>query len=169
MKPHKQITNLRTYMVSIGIFVIGIALLAFSEKLKFEDGSFWVKSLMSNVGALLIASVSIASLWELFSKRAFLDELLEKTGLVEDIRTVGVTGISLEAIRGPDFARLIRSSERLDIFVCYANTWRATFEQDLREMAKKRNCRIRLIVPDPDNEDIMRDLAKRFNEKDKTQ
>ncbi|EEX67174.1 hypothetical protein VCJ_000522 [Vibrio metoecus] len=33
-------------------------------------------------------------LWELFSKRSFLDELLAKTGLAEDLRTVGVIGCS---------------------------------------------------------------------------
>jgi hypothetical protein len=102
-------------------------------------------------------------LWELFSKRAFLDEMLAKTGLAEDIRTVGVTGISLNPVRGPDFSKIIRSSERMDMFVCYANTWRATFEEDIRYLAAKKNSRVRLIVPDPENGEIMADLAKRFN------
>lgn len=134
-----------------------------SERNTYSDGYGWLKSVFSNFGALLIASVSMATLWELFSKRAFLDELLAKTGLAEDIRTVGVTGISLSPVKGPDFSKIIRSSERLDIFVCYANTWRATFEEDLRVLAVKRSCRIRLIVPDPENLEIMKDLAKRFN------
>jgi len=164
----KQITNLRTYIASAIIFIIGIFLLAAGEKTTFPEGYLWVKSITSNFGALLIASVSIAMLWELFSKRSFLDELLAKTGLAEDIRTVGITGISLNPVRGPDFSKIIRSSERLDIFVCYANTWRATFEEDLKFLATKKNCRIRLIVPDPDNQEIMKDLAKRFNANDAT-
>lgn len=162
----KQLTNIRTYLASGGIFVAGLFFLILSETLFFAEGSLWIKSVMSNFGALLIASVSIAALWELFSKRAFLDELLAKTGLAEDIRNVGVTGISLNPVRGPDFSKIIKSSVRLDMFVCYANTWRATFEEDLRFMAAKKNCRVRLIVPDPDNLEIMKDLAKRFNAND---
>lgn len=166
MKQQIEITNLRTYIASGLIFLIGLALLFASEKATFGAGYLWFKSLLSNFGALLIASTSIALLWELFSKRSFLEELLAKTGLAEDLRTVGVTGISLNPVRGPDFSKLIRLSERLDIFVCYANTWRATFEEDLKTLAAKKNCRIRLIVPDPDNAEIMKDLAKRFNAAD---
>lgn len=162
----KQITNLRTYVASAIIFIVGVLLLIAGERTTFAEGYLWAKSVISNFGALLIASVSIAMLWELFSKRSFLDELLAKTGLAEDLRTVGVTGVSLNPVRGPDFSKIIRSSERLDIFVCYANTWRATFEEDLKFLASKKNSRIRLIVPDPDNQEIMKDLAKRFNAND---
>lgn len=162
----KQITNLRTYVASGFIFIFGILLLIFSENFNFSQGYFWVKNVSSNIGGLLIASVSIAMLWELFSKRSFLDELLAKTGLSEEIRTVGVTGVSLNPVKGPDFTKLIKGAERLDIFVCYANTWRANFEEDLKFLAGKKNCRIRLIVPDPENLEIMKDLAKRFNAKD---
>lgn len=162
----KQITNLRTYIASALIFILGVLFLITGEKITFPEGYLWAKSVTSNFGALLIASVSIAMLWELFSKRSFLDELLAKTGLADDLRTVGVTGVSLNPMRGADFSKIIRSSERLDIFVCYANTWRATYEEDLRFLASKKNCRIRLIVPDPDNHEIMKDLAKRFNAND---
>lgn len=162
----KQITNLRTYIASAIIFIVGALCLIAGEIITFLEGYLWSKYVISNFGALLIASVSIAMLWELFSKRAFLDELLAKTGLAEDLRTVGVIGVSLNPVRGPDFAKIIRSSERLDIFVCYENTWRATFEEDLRILASKKNSRIRLIVPDPDNKEIMKDLAKRFNAND---
>ncbi|QDR43415.1 hypothetical protein ABFO19_00715 [Xanthomonas citri pv. glycines] len=162
----KEVTNLRTYVVSSAVFIGGVILLICAEWFNFSRGYLWLKSITSNFGALLIASVSIAMLWELFSKRSFLDELLAKTGLAEEIRTVGVTGFSLNPLRGPDFSKIIRSSERLDIFVCYANTWRANFEEDLKLLAQKKSCRIRLIVPDPDNMEIMKDLAKRFNASD---
>lgn len=166
IKQFAQITNMRTYIASGSIFILGLILLIWGENFNVENGRLWLKSVISNFGALLIASVSIAMLWELFSKRSFLDELLAKTGLAEDLRTAGVTGFSLVPVRGPDFPKIISSSERLDIFVCYANTWRASFEEDLKKLALKRGCRIRLIVPDPENKEIMKDLAKRFNAKD---
>lgn len=165
-KQQTEITNLRTYIASGFIFLIGAGLLIAAEKVTYGYGYLWIKSVISNLGGLLVASVAIAMLWELFSKRSFLDELLEKTGLAEDLRNVGITGISLNPVRGPEFPKLIKSSERLDIFVCYANTWRANFEKDLKILATKKNCRIRLIIPNPDNSVIMDDLAKRFNATD---
>lgn len=156
------ITNLRTIIASLLILALGCLLLILSEWLKFRDGYFWIRSLLSNFGGLLVASISIALLWELFSKRSFLNELIETTGLVDDLKTVGVTGISVDPLRGPPFSRLISEAERLDIFVCYANTWRANFDRELKILAKKRNARVRLIVPDPTHPEIMADLASRF-------
>lgn len=158
----KVITNLRTLLVSGGMLLLGVLLLFLSEQLTYPQGHLWVKSLISNFGGLLVATLSIAILWELFSKRSFLDEILERTGLADDIRTAGLIGISTNPVKGPNFTKLIREAERLDIFVCYANTWRATHEADLRYLASKRKARIRLIVPDPEDMEIMKDLARRF-------
>lgn len=161
-KYFKEITNLRTIVASAIVFGIGIILLLLSESLTFQPGYTWIKSSISNLGGLLVATISIATLWELFSKRSFLDELLEKTAFAEDIRSTGLMGISMNPVRGPDFTKIIRNAERLDIFVCYANTWRATYEEDLRYLASKKKTRIRLIVPDPNNSEIMKELAHRF-------
>lgn len=165
-KYFKEITNLRTIIASAIVFGIGVILLLLSERITFEPGYSWIKSSISNFGGLLVATISIATLWELFSKRSFLDELLEKTAFAEDIRSTGLMGISMNPVRGPDFTKIIRNAERLDIFVCYANTWRATYEEDLRYLASKKKTRIRLIVPDPDNTEIMKELAHRFKVSD---
>ncbi|KWE84935.1 hypothetical protein WL81_26295 [Burkholderia ubonensis] len=66
-------------------------------------------------------------------------------------------------MKGVDFSKLIRAANKLDIFVCYANTWRNSYEQDLRVLARKPNSRVRLIVPDPTNQRIIEELAHRFN------
>lgn len=158
----KDITNLKTLLVSGGLLLLGLLFLLLSELLTYAEGYLWIKSLISNFGGLLVATLSIAILWELFSKRSFLDEILERTGLADDIRTAGIRGISINPVKGPDFTKLIREAERLDIFVCYANTWRATHESDLKYLASKRKARIRLIVPDPGDMKIMKDLARRF-------
>jgi len=158
----KDITNLKTLLVSGVLLLLGVFFLFLSEKLTYPEGYLWVKSLISNFGGLLVATLSIAILWELFSKRSFLDEILERTGLADDVRTAGLRGISVNPVKGPNFTKLIREAERLDIFVCYANTWRATHEEDLKYLASKRKARIRLVVPDPEDMEIMRDLARRF-------
>lgn len=111
----KDITNLKTLLVSGGLLLLGMLFLFLSEQLTYPEGYLWVKSLISNFGGLLVATLSIAILWELFSKRSFLDEILERTGLADDIRTAGIRGISINPVKGPDFTKLIREAERLDI------------------------------------------------------
>ncbi len=106
-KYFKKITNLKTIFASIFVLFVGVLLLFLSERLTFVTGYLWVKSSISNLGGLLVATISIAILWELFSKRAFLDELLEKTGFAEDIHSTGLLGISINPVRGPDFAKMI--------------------------------------------------------------
>jgi hypothetical protein len=159
----KSITNLRTLLVSAGLLLVGVFFLFLSEQVTYPVGYLWLKSLISNFGGLLVATLSIAILWELYSKRSFLNEILERTGLADDIKLMGLVGISVNPVKGPDFSKLIRESERLDIFVCYANTWRAMHEADLKYLASKRRARIRLIVPDPKDMGVMRDLARRFS------
>lgn len=158
----KERTNLRTTVVSLALFLIGVGLLVLSEANDWIAASAWRKSVIGNFGGLLVATLSIATLWELVSKRAFFDELLAKAGLADDIRTLGLVGLTVNPLRGTDFPKLIRSTSRLDIFVYYANTWRATHEEDLRTLARKPNIKVRLIVPNPSNNEIMTELAHRF-------
>jgi hypothetical protein len=159
----KERTNLRTFIVALVMFLIGISLLILSETVDVITNHVWLKAAIANLGGLLVATISIAVLWELFSKRALLDELLAKAGLAEDIRTLGLVGLSVNPLRGPNFSKLIRGATKLDVFVCYANTWRATFEEDLRVLARKPGVRVRLIVPNPQNTAIMAELSRRFN------
>ena len=159
----KERTNLRTILVAVFLLLIGIILLVLSESAEWISKTGWIKAVVSNLGGLLVATVSITLLWELFSKRAFVDELLQHAGLAEDIRSLGLIGLSVNPLRGPNFSKLIRTTSRLDIFVCYANTWRASYEEDLKILAKKNGAKIRLIVPNPDNSKVMSELAHRFN------
>ncbi len=159
----KERTNLRTMLVSVLLLLLGLALLVVSETVPLITDRPWLKSITSNLGGLVVASISIATLWELFSKRALFDELLGKANFAEEIRVLGLVGLSVNPLKGADFSKLIRNANKLDIFVCYANTWRNSYEQDLRVLARKPNARVRLIVPDPTNQRIIEELAHRFN------
>jgi hypothetical protein len=101
----KERTNLRTALVAVLVFVIGIALLFASEYVKWISDLTSLKATVANLGGLLIATVSLAFLWEVFSKRALLDELLEKTRLAEEIRMAGISSISMVPLKGPNFLR----------------------------------------------------------------
>ncbi|KGS47752.1 hypothetical protein X961_4109 [Burkholderia pseudomallei MSHR5613] len=159
----KERTNLRTILVAVLLLLLGFSLLIASETVPSVTERTWLKAITSNLGGLVIASISIATLWELFSKRALFDELLGKATFAEEIRVLGLVGLSVNPLKGADFSKLIRDANKLDIFVCYANTWRNSYEQDLRVLARKPNARVRLIVPDPTNQRIIEELAHRFN------
>lgn len=74
----KERTNLRTTVVSLLVLFVGFTLLVISEAIDFIANKSWLKSIVANFGGLLVATISIALLWELFSKRAFLMNCLPK-------------------------------------------------------------------------------------------
>lgn len=87
-------TTLRTWLTSVIVAIFGILLLVCSE---VQSWWMWIggqslQSVVRDIGSLLIASVAITLLWELVGKRAFLDELLPKFRLSEDLVSGGIIG-----------------------------------------------------------------------------
>ncbi|MDH4225704.1 MAG: hypothetical protein OEW12_08675 [Deltaproteobacteria bacterium] len=160
-KIRPTLTNHLTLFFSIGFFIIGIGCLFFSETDWVKGFGLWVKSAISNFGGVIVATSVITIFWDLIAKRAFLNEILDTTKLVEEIRIFGLRGISNEPIKGPDFTKLIKNTTNLDVFFCYAKTWRSNNESALRDLSKKAP-RVRLIVPNPENKTLMDELGKRF-------
>ncbi|WP_158133760.1 hypothetical protein [Vibrio navarrensis] len=159
---YKQITNLKTYLVALCVFILGATLLGVSQITSFKN-EFPVFSLViANFGSLFIASVSLALMWDLFSRRAFLDELLANTGLADSIRQTGLSGVTVSPINGVDFSSLIAKSDSLDMFICYAGTWRGKYEEALQNLSCRSKAKVRLVIPNPDNVELMTALDKRF-------
>ncbi|TAK01993.1 hypothetical protein EPO44_08635 [bacterium] len=115
-----------------------------------------------NIGSLCVVSVAITFLWELFGKRAFRDELLAKAGLSQEIRTAGLTKITDSFLRDLDWEPLFRTVSKLDIFFAYGQTWRNTHWEKL-VAAASRGIRVRVVLPDPEHDATVTELAKRFN------
>lgn len=159
---YRERTNLRVAVASLLLFVLGVLLLVCSEAIDYVSSRVWLKATLANFGALLVATISLAAFWELVSKRAFLQELLAKAGVVADVTANGLIGITSNPLHGPDFQRLINNTKRLDMFICYASTWRAAYEDELRHLLQNSQSRVRLIAPNPDNSALMEAVAPRF-------
>lgn len=103
-------------------------------------------------------------LWDLLGKRALLDEVLAKAQLSRDIDEAGVSRIT-DTFQGEklDWASYFRTVNNLDIFVSYARSWRNTHLEQLRRLARKKNARIRVVLPDPEDEQTVFELAQRFD------
>lgn len=61
-----------------------------------------------------------------------------------------------------DWTSLFNKVNKLDIFFAYGQIWRKTYLQELREVAARKNARIRLVLPDPEDEQTISELARRF-------
>jgi hypothetical protein len=158
----RQLTNHRVAWISIGFAMLGGTVMFFAEKID----SVWMKSGLSQLGGLICATGLLAFVWDVASRRAFIDELLALFGLGDAIKRSGIFHLGMDAYEGVNFDRLILEANKLDIYVCYADSWRKQHERELKQLAAKPNVRIRLIVPDIGDHDLMSSLAKRFGRKD---
>jgi hypothetical protein len=111
-------------------------------------------------GVFVIASVSL--IWDLFIRRDFLQEILEKAKISTDINFWGIEKITDSFHEEIDWKSLIQNSNKIDIFFAYGRTWRGAHEIDLRQAAENKDVRFRVVLPDPDNHQIVSELARRF-------
>lgn len=93
-----------------------------------------------------------------------MDEVLAKAQLSKDIDVAGIDRVmDTFQSRNLDWTPYFDKADTLDIFFAYGRTWRNTHLEDLKLLAGKKGARIRIVLPDPDDEHTMRDLTRRFN------
>lgn len=173
-KLYKERTSLRTFLAAALVLLLGIALLGIS------NGWDWLKinhavinAVVRDIGALMVASVAVALIWELSSKRAFVDELMSKgrssvqdlisqTILTQELKGAGLSAFTTDFSYGIDWLGLFRNARRLDLFFSYARSWMNNNAAQLQDLARRDGSRIRVILPDPDDAQIMAELARRF-------
>jgi hypothetical protein len=120
------------------------------------------QTVIQNVGALLLVVVAISILWELWGKRAFLDEVLAKAQVSKEITFAGIIKITDSFHQDIDWQSYFRNVNKLDIFFAYGRTWRNSHIQELREVAAREDTRIRVVLPDPSDEHTVHELSRRF-------
>jgi hypothetical protein len=118
---------------------------------------------LREVGVFLLATGALTLLWDLVGKRAFTDEILAKANMSRDLADAGIevfTG-NFRDHRIP-WPEMFKGANRLDLFVSYASTWRNNHISDIQRLLSRKDGRIRVILSDPNNEDLLAVLAKRF-------
>jgi hypothetical protein len=161
-KIYQQLTSYRTYIVSFIIGVVGVVLILLSDLIDWQ-GHISVQTLLRDFGSLLIASVAVAVVWELSSKRAFYAEALSASRLVDDVTETGLIGASAKWHGNIDWQRLFRSANNLQILFIYARTWRNTHRVDLIEYAMRANTKAVIVLPDPNNEILLVAIGQRIS------
>ena len=153
-------TNLRAVLLSIVTLLCGVILLFISNSKRLWGGLEAIQAVIRDSGSLLVASVAVVILWELVGKRAFLDELLGKVQIAEEVRRAGIIGYG--DFRHMEWISLFQSVSNLDIFFVYGRTWRNTYAGQLLSLAERKGARIRVVLPDPEDATTVAELARRF-------
>ncbi len=162
IKFFKERVNLRTILVALGIAILGVILLYISAKDFWSGYEAW-QVVVQNIGGLLVITVAITLFWELWVKRAFLDEVLAKVRVAEEIKLAGVVRITDSWHRDIEWESLFRTVKKLDIFFAYGHTWRSNNDRQLKEVAAQKDARIRVVLPDPEDEQTVSELSRRFD------
>ena len=159
---YRERTTLRTVITMIGAIVAGGVSLYLATALSFLIRHPNIQILLRELGALLIASVGVALLWELASKRAFVAELMSRARMTEEVRSSGLARIVQDFNRDIDWPDLLKKVRRLDIFFAYGETWRNNNSPYLEELAQRSGVRVRVVLPDPNDGPLMAELGRRF-------
>ena len=163
MSLQKQNTTLKSVLLALGVVVVAVVILYAAEKIPSIYPSW--KALTAALGSLLIATVAFAVVWELFQKRLFRDELLDYFRLSENIQQSGVERI-VYRFDEIDWKEYFENCTNFDFFASYARSWRGTNESRLRELAARSGAKVRIVLPDPNNGLLVRQLAVRFRKSD---
>lgn len=102
--------------------------------------------------------------WELRARRDLVSEIWAISSVTESVRRAGIQQVAFfheDEIRWGD---LFKGTRELDVFLAYGETWRNSHDHQLRELARRPNARIRVILPNPENETAIRELAGRFSQ-----
>jgi len=157
--------NLRTILLTTVLGAVGLALVYASQPID-SHGYHKTGSVIRELGVLLFATVAIAVLWDVVGKRAFADEILAKANMSRDLADAGIdvvtTSFQDKRIVWED---LFKNACKLDIFVSYAHTWRNTNLERIDSMLSDSDAKVRVVLPDPDDKEIVRALATRYESK----
>jgi hypothetical protein len=99
-----------------------------------------LQEILRELGALLFVTGVITVLWDLFGKRALLDETLAKVGLSTDIEAAGLSGIQpLFQSDELEWDSYFSTGKSLELFFISAHGWTSNqFERVERRRVRLR-------------------------------
>lgn len=159
---YKERANLRTILIGVLIGLIGVVLIVIATTVDWLIAHPGFQTPIRELGGILFATVTVASLWELYAKRAFLEEVMTATGIAEDVQKARLLSITNNFVRGIRWDELFCKANNLTIFFSYGNPWRDG--EELSDLAARHNTHVELMLPDPNDEKVMLELSRRFDE-----
>jgi hypothetical protein len=155
--------TLRTCLLVIGFAVVGIALLLVSDFEYLRNKVAWLASVLNQIGGLSLVSAATALAWDLVVKRRFTEEIMAKVRLSHDIVGAGLLQVTDSFHGAVEWSSFLSSAKKIDLLFAYASTWRNTHHDELQKLCQRKDVRLRVVLPDLDNEVVLGELTRRFS------
>lgn len=156
-----KVTTKSAIILGLCFVIVGGVLLWWSGTSQWQSNAP-VQAFLAQAGGLLLATGLLAVAWDLFGRRALADEVLAKAGLSADVVRAGISRVTNQYLGEVEWASLFRDVNKLDIVIAYAATWRNTHRASLQQVARQADARIRVFLPDPEDDRTVAVLADRF-------
>lgn len=153
-------TNIVTTLLSIIIFLILLIIVVFIlPYIPLEGLRIFLETLLSTVATVFLAN----GVWELIAKKRFSESLFEKVKMSENIVKSGIDSVYID-FHSINWREEFEKTDSFTAVFVYAYSWRQHNDNTIRAFAKKRKHRqrLRIIVPDPDNVEVMSEFDRRF-------
>lgn len=90
------------------------------------------------------------------------EDILAKITISGSIDDAGLVGITMQP-RNIDWDGLFGKVSEIDVFFTYGRTWRNSNSNLLDQFIRRSGCRLRVILPNPENDVILQELSNRFS------
>ena len=159
---YRIVTTHKTRTAAILAAMVGLGLLWATTYFDWFNQHSITKALLRELGSLLFVAVAVTLIWELAGKRAFLDEVLSRVHISQNLRQAGIeeTFFRFTDIR---WNELFAGVTDFEAFLSYGYTWRKTVRSYLVDLASNPRAKVQLVLPDPENATVLAELARRFD------
>lgn len=89
------------------------------------------------------------------------DNILAKLTISSSIDDAGLLDIKMQS-RDITWGEYFEKVNEVDLFFTYARTWRHTNSNLLDQLVRRKGCRLRVVLPNPENNVILQELSNRF-------
>lgn len=151
-----------TVLVSGLIAGAGVALMVIAASWDWFATRDWQRSLVNEIGGLLLVTGGLAILWDLRGKRDLLSEVLAKVRVSSEVQTAGITKLTMNWMDVP-WDEYFKTAREIDVFISYGSSWRKLHWPKLEAFTSKKRNKLRVFLPDPKDDATMRVLAQRYD------
>lgn len=157
-----KIVNYQTWVGVVVSLLVGVGLLYVGGHDAWWKHHHPWQIVINGLAGFFVVSFGLGTIWQLVGKRAFAREILETASAITNFEAAGITRIGTNYTELPDWGALFADATKVDIFVAYGRTWRNTNLTHLRAFAARPNTKLRVFLPDPDDDFTMERLSRRF-------
>jgi hypothetical protein len=168
---HRQfltaIVNLKFIIIAMICSALGIFFIFLSTAPEWDNSlSYWtpMKGSVNEIGNVLLVTGILTFAWEVWGRRSFADEMLERAGIAKQLSTAGIKQVT-DSFQSAelDWGSLFKNASSIDLFFSYAQTWRNQRIHDFEAMLKRQNSLVRVVLPSYEDDQTVEELARRYS------